>query len=105
MLLIGYTDTNDILNNFMINPADISNLLIADATENIELNYSGCLLFKYTYGSIEYYEVVVRDWCCCNMYTNQNSSQFFNTTDLLNFIDGRYFLSLTSQQILDIVNN
>lgn len=104
MLLIGYTDINDVLNNFTFNPADIPDLLIADATENMELNYSGCLLFKHIYGSIEYYEVVVRDYCGCNMYTNQNSSQFFNTTDLLNFINGKYFLSLSQQEILDILN-
>lgn len=104
MLLIGFTDTNDILNNFLINPADVPDLLIADSTENLEYNYSGCLLFKHKYGNIEYFEVVVRDYCGCNMYTNQMSYQFFNINDLLSFIAGRYFLSLNPQDIIDIVS-
>lgn len=104
MLLIGYTDTNEILSNFMINPADLSDLLIADATENIEYNYSGCLLLKHLYGNVEYFEVVVKDYCGCNMYANQNSYQFIAINDLLNFIAGRYFLSLNPQEIIDIVS-
>lgn len=104
MLLIGYTDTNEILNNFLINPVDMQDLLIADSTENMEFNYSGCLLFKHIYGNVEYYEVVVKDYCGCNIYSNQNSSQFMAINDLINFIAGRYFLSLNPQQIIDIVS-
>ena len=104
MLLIGYTNTDEVLNNFLFNPADLPDLLIADATENMEYNYSGCLLFKHIYGNIEYYEVITKDYCGCNMYSNQYSSQFMSINDLLNFIAGRYFLSLNPQDIIDIVS-
>lgn len=101
--LRGYTDLQDIENNFFV--YDLTDLVLANKFQDVNNNLSGSLLFKKNYNGLIYFEVTARQYADYETYTNMTSYQFFNTDDLFILIEDKYFPDFTAQEIIDFLEN